>query len=820
MEDLYQRVIPINIEDEMKRSYMDYAMSVIIGRAIPDVRDGLKPVHRRVLYSMYEMGNRWNRPYKKSARIVGDIIGKYHPHGDAAVYDTIVRMAQDFNMRYPLIDGQGNFGSVDGDPPAAMRYTEIRMARISEEVLVDIEKDTVDFVPNYDASLMEPTILPTRVPLLLLNGSSGIAVGVATNIPPHNIKEIIDGTIALIKNPDLTVKDLMKYIPGPDFPTAGFINGTEGIASAYETGRGVIKLRARAVVERNQRSDRENIVITELPYQVNKAALIERISELVKERKIEGIADLRDESDRDGIRVVIDLKKDEVASVVLNQLYKHTQMETSFGVIMLAIEGNQPRLFNLKEILTSFIEFRKQIVCRRTRFELQKAEERLHLLEGLLVAIRNIDGIVSLIKKSKDPQDALSVLCDRYNLTEAQSKAILDMRLQRLTNLERDKVLEEHNQLIKTVQDLRSVLADPQRISEIVVKELENIKEHYGDERRTEIIPSAEDINVEDLIAEEEVVVTVSHYGYVKRTPLSLYRIQRRGGRGKVAVGIREDDFVEKVFITSTHDYVLVFTNSGRVYWLKVYQIPEAGRSSRGKAIVNILNLSSEERVVSILPVKEFTSDCYVMMATKKGIVKKTVLSAFSNPRSAGIIAVNVEEGDELIGVQLTTGGNAVFLGTRAGMAIRFSEGEVRDMGRVARGVRGITLTRDDSVVAIEIPDERNTILTVTDKGFGKRTPVVEYRLQGRGGKGIINFRTGTKVGNVSAICEVSGDEEVILVSDRGKLMRVRVDEIPVIHRATRGVKLIDLEIDEKLVSVARVEKDGERLEENGEGKS
>ncbi|HON23604.1 MAG TPA: DNA gyrase subunit A [Syntrophales bacterium] len=818
MDDLFQKNLPVNIEDEMKKSYMDYAMSVIIGRAIPDVRDGLKPVHRRVLFAMHEMGNRWNRPYKKSARIVGDIIGKYHPHGDQAAYDTIVRMAQDFSMRYLLVDGQGNFGSLDGDPPAAMRYTEIRMARIAEEILADLEKDTVDFIPNYDESLTEPVVMPAKIPTILLNGTAGIAVGVATNIPPHNLREVIDGTIALIKNPELTIDELIGYIPGPDFPTAGFINGREGILAAYRTGRGSIRIRARAMIERNARNDRESIVVTELPYQVNKANLIEKISELVKERKIEGIADLRDESDRDGIRIVLDLKRDEVSGVILNQLYKHTQMESSFGVIMLAIDNKQPRIFNLKEILQSFIDFRKQIVVRRTRFELAKATERAHILAGLIIALNNIDAVVAVIKAAANPQEAATALGNRFGLTEPQARAILEMRLQRLTGLEREKIDAEHAELVKQIAYLKDILDNPHRVLEVIVAELEDIRARYGDERRTEIVVSSDDIDIEDLIVEEDMVVTVSHSGYIKRNPVSLYRSQRRGGRGKVGMGTKEEDFVEKIFVASTHQYILIFSSFGKVYWLKVYQIPQAGRAAKGKAIVNLISLAAGERVAAILPVKEFAADRNVVMVTRQGVIKKTNLAAFSNPRSTGIIAIGIDAGDEVMDVQLTLGNQDIFLGTRQGMAIRFHEEDVREMGRGARGVRGIMLAEGDAVVGMEIPSEGSAMATITEKGYGKRTAVSEYRLQSRGGKGTINLRTTPRVGNVTGICQVTGDEDLMLISDAGKIIRVRVEEVSLIHRSTQGVKLIDLDENERLVGIARVEREEETEEipENG----
>lgn len=810
-QDLHHKNILVNIEAEMKKSYMDYAMSVIIGRAIPDVRDGMKPVHRRVLFAMHEMGNRWNKSYKKSARIVGDIIGKYHPHGDVAAYDTLVRMAQDFSMRYPLIDGQGNFGSIDGDPPAAMRYTEVRMARIAEEMLADLEKETVEFIPNYDESMTEPTVLPSRLPMLLLNGTGGIAVGMATNIPPHNLTEVVNGTIALIENPQLTVDELMLHIQGPDFPTAGFINGKEGILSAYRTGRGIIRVRARALIERNARNDRESIIVTELPYQVNKASLIERISELVKEKKISGIVDLRDESDRDGIRIVIDLKKDEASGIILNQLYKHTQMENTFGIIMLAIDKAQPRVFNLKEIIQSFVDFRKQVVIRRTQFDLSRARERAHILAGLIIALQQIDAVIAVIKKSKNPLEASASLCQTFGLTEAQAKAILEMRLQRLTGLEREKIEADYAEVMSLMADLQSILDDPRKVLNVIITELEEIKARYGDERRTEIVVSSEDINIEDLIVEEDMIVTVSHFGYIKRNAVSLYKSQRRGGKGKVGMGTKEEDFVEKIFIASTHHYVLIFTNKGKVHWLKVYQIPQGGRAAKGKAVVNLINIAPGERMAAILPIRDFQEGKSIVMVTKKGIVKKTELAAFSNPRSAGIIAMSIDEGDDLIDVQLTLGNQELFMGTRKGMAIRFGEEEVRDMGRTARGVIGIRMDEDDVVVGVEIPTEGNSVVTVSEKGFGKRTSVAEYRLQGRGGRGIINLKTVPRVGMVSGILQVTGDEDLMLISDTGNIIRVKVDAVPLIHRSTQGVKLIDLAPEERLVGMARAEREEEK---------
>ncbi len=815
--ELYQKNIPVNIEEEMKKSYMDYAMSVIIGRAIPDFRDGLKPVHRRVLFAMSEMGNVWNKPYKKAARIVGDIIGKYHPHGDAAAYDTAVRMAQDFSMRYPLIDGQGNFGSIDGDPPAAMRYTEVRMARITEELLADLEKNTVDFVPNYDASLEEPTVLPAKLPLLLLNGSAGIAVGVATNIPPHNLNEVVEGTIALIRKPELSIEELMKYIKGPDFPTAGFINGREGIVSAYTTGRGSIRIRAKAIIERNARNDRESIIVTELPYQVNKSNLIEKISDLVREKKITGISDLRDESDREGIRIVIDLKREEIPAILLNQLYKFTQMESAFGIIMLAIDRGQPAILNLRDILNRFINFRKEVVVRRTFFEITKAKERAHILEGLTKALEEIDEVIAVIKKSGNPQEAAAALCGRFGLTDVQAKAILEMRLQRLTALEREKIEGEYRDLINLIGELQAILDDPQKVLDVIVKELQEIKGKYGDERRTEIVHSSDDIDIEDMIVEEDMVVTVSHTGYVKRNAASLYRSQHRGGRGKVGMGMKDEDFIEHIFVASTHSYILIFTNKGKVYWLKVYQVPQAGRAAKGKAIINLIQISEGERVMAILPVREFEQGKFVIMATKRGILKKTDLVEYSRPRLSGIIAISIDEEDELIDVKQTVGDQDIFLGTRKGMAIRFSEGDVRDVGRVARGVIGIRMDEDDEIVGMEICGSGNAILTVSEKGVGKRTEVEEYRIQGRGGRGLLNIKTNPKVGLVSGIRQVTGEEDVMLISNIGNIIRLHVNEIPILHRNTQGVRLIDLGPDEKVVGLARTERGNDNKDEDPE---
>ncbi|GIW42320.1 MAG: DNA gyrase subunit A [Candidatus Binatia bacterium] len=810
METKGQR-IPVNIEDEMRQSYMDYAMSVIIGRALPDARDGLKPVHRRVLYAMYDLGNDWNRPYKKSARVVGDVIGKYHPHGDAAVYDTVVRMAQDFSLRYPLIDGQGNFGSVDGDPPAAMRYTEVRMARIAGEMLADIDKETVDFVPNYDETIEEPVVLPARIPNLLVNGSSGIAVGMATNIPPHNLREIVDALVALVRNPGITVRELMQFVPGPDFPTAGFVYGREAIAEAYETGRGILTMRGRVTTEVDERSGKTSLVVHEIPYQVNKARLIERIAELVNERQIEGIADLRDESDRSGMRVVIELKRDAVPEVVLNQLWKQTPLQETFGVIMLAIVGGRPRVLNLKEALQVFLDHRKEVVTRRTAFELRKAEERLHVLEGLKTAIENLDLVLELVRSAPDPGTAKEGLVARLGLSETQAQAVLDMRLQRLTNLERDKIVEEHAEVGRQIARYREILADEREVLEIVVQELQEIRAQYGDDRRTEIVDGVTEISVEDMIADEDMVVTVSHQGYIKRQPVALYRAQRRGGKGKIGATTKEEDFVEDLFVASTHAYILFFTTAGKVYWAKVHEIPQGGRAARGKAIVNLLRLSPEERISAFLPVREFTPGRFVFFATRKGTVKKTPLEAFANPRRSGIVAISLDEGDEVVGVRLTTGEQEVILSTRGGQAIRFHEAEVRPMGRSARGVRGISLEEGDEVVSLDVVQTGATLLAVSERGYGKRTVTTEYRRQGRGGKGIITMRVTEKTGPVVGVRMVTDEDDVMLITDGGKVIRTPVKGISVIGRNTQGVRLFDLEPGERVVGVARLaEKDEE----------
>ena len=805
--------IPVSIEEEMKRSYLDYSMSVIVGRALPDVRDGLKPVHRRVLYSMYEQNNAWNRSYKKSARIVGDVIGKYHPHGDASVYDTIVRLAQDFSMRYPLVDGQGNFGSVDGDPPAAMRYTEIRMERIAGEMLEDIEKETVEFRPNYDESLEEPLVLPTKIPDLLMNGSSGIAVGMATNIPPHNLGELVDGLIALIREPDLTADALIRLIPGPDFPTGGIIYGKAGIRSAYRTGKGIVRIRGRCLIERHPRTQRESVVITELPYTVNKAKLIERIAELVRERRVEGIHDLRDESDKDGIRVVMDLKKEAPSDVLVRQLYKLTPMEISFGVISLALVNQQPRILSLKEMLEQFLVFRKTVITRRCLFDLRKAEERAHILEGIRIALDRLDEVIALIRSAYKAEAARSLLTERFGLSEAQAQAILEMRLQRLTGLEREKIVDEYNALIKEISRLREILANERLIYQMIQQELEEIKNQYGDPRRTEIREETEQIEPEDLIVEEEMVVTVSHTGYIKRNPVTLYRAQQRGGKGKVGMATKEDDFVSKLFVASTHSYLLIFSSQGRVYWIKVHEIPQAGRAAKGRSIVNLLRLKEHETVNTSLVVKGFSEDQYVVMATKKGIIKKSALSAYSHPRTEGIIAIRLDEGDGLVGVEVTDGQQDVVLGTRKGKLIRFSEKDARPVGRVSRGVRGIRLVGDDEVVGMEVVTPHATLLTVTENGYGKRTRTEEYRTKSRGGQGNITIKTDARNGEVVGMIQVTDEDQLIMVSSDGKIIRMKASQIPVIGRNTKGVRLIVLEEGGKVVSFAKLEEKEESEE-------
>jgi DNA gyrase subunit A len=803
--DIPHENIPVNIEDEMKKSYMDYAMSVIIGRALPDVRDGLKPVHRRILYAMNELNNDWDKPYKKSARLVGDVIGKYHPHGDMAVYDAIVRMAQDFSLRYPLIDGQGNFGSIDGDPPAAMRYTEIRMSKLSSELLADIDKETIDFIPNYDESLVEPSVLPSKFPNLIVNGSSGIAVGMATNIPPHNLAETINALIALIENPEVSVKELMAHLPGPDFPTGGFIHGKEGIRQAYETGKGLIQLRARAIIERDRKGERENIVITDLPYQTNKAKLIERIAELVQEKVIEGITNIRDESDREGMRVVIELKRNEVAEVVLNQLYKHTQMQTSFGIIFLAIHQNQPKLLSLKEMLYLFVQYRKEVVTRRSRFELKKAEARAHILEGLKKAIEHIDAVIATIKASKTPKEAKDRLVERFALSEEQAQAILEMRLQRLTNLEQRKIVEEYGETIKLINRLKALLASERLILNLIKEELLSIRDAYGDERQTEIVEVVPEIKIEDLIAEEDMVVTITHTGYIKRNPISLYRSQHRGGKGKMGINVKEEDFVEDLFIASTHDYILFFTDAGKIHWMKVHELPQAGRLTRGKAIVNLLNLGTQEKVTTILSLKDFAKGKFITFMTKRGTIKKTALEAYSNPRSGGIIAIHLDEGDELISTKLTDGKQHLFIGTKMGKAIHFPENQIREMGRTAHGIRGIKISKEDEVMGMEVVAPHTQILTVAANGYGKRTQASEYRIQNRGGSGIFTMKRTQKTGDVVGIKTVVDEDELIVISNKGKIIRLRAVDIPVQGRSTQGVRLITLEDGERVVAVARL---------------
>jgi DNA gyrase subunit A len=801
----YQIAIPVNIEDEMKKSYMDYAMSVIIGRALPDVRDGLKPVHRRILYSMNELNNDWDKPYKKSARIVGDVIGKYHPHGDMAVYDAIVRMAQDFSLRYTLIDGQGNFGSVDGDPPAAMRYTEIRMAKLAGDLLADIEKETVDFVPNYDESLVEPSVLPSRFPNLLVNGSSGIAVGMATNIPPHNLVETIDGLIALIDNPEISVGELMSHIPGPDFPTGGFIYGREGIKTAYETGKGIIQLRARAIIERDRKGERESIIITELPYQTNKAKLIERVAELAQEKVIEGIAGVRDESDREGMRVAIELKRNEVPEVILNQLYKNTQMQTSFGIILLAIHQNQPKLLSIKEMLHFFLQHRREVVTRRSFFELKKAEARAHILEGLKKAIDQIDAIIATIKASKAPKEARERLMDLFTLSGEQAQAILDMRLQRLTNLEQRKIVEEYEETIKLINRLKEILASERLMLNVIKEELVSIRDTYGDERHTEIVEVAPEIKIEDLIAEEDMVVTITHTGYIKRNPISLYRSQHRGGKGKVGINMKEEDFVEDLFVASTHDYLLFFTDAGKIFWKKVHEVPQAGRITRGKAIINLLNLNPEEKVTTILSLKDFSPGKFITFMTKKGTIKRTVLEAYSNPRAGGIIALGLDEGDELISAKLTDGERHLFIGTRMGKAIHFTEHQIREMGRTARGIRGIRLSKGDEVVGMEVVVPHTSLLTVTENGYGKRSQASEYRIQNRGGSGIFTVKRTKKTGDVVGVNAITDEDELMIISNKGKIIRLKAADIPVQGRSTQGVRLINVDQGERVVAVAKL---------------
>ena len=805
--DTLSRVQTVNIEDEMKESYLSYSMSVIVGRALPDVRDGLKPVHRRILYGMNEVGNVWNRPYKKSARVVGDVMGKYHPHGDSAIYDSLVRMAQNFSMRIPLVDGQGNFGSVDGDSPAAMRYTEVRLSRISSEILEDLDKETVEFYPNYDGGELEPSVLPTKVPNLLLNGSSGIAVGMSTNIPPHNLGELLDAVVAQIRNPDITIDKLIEIMPGPDFPTGGFVSGRDDIRSAYTTGRGIVKMRAKVLIEKQKKGDRDVIILTELPYQVNKARLAQKIAELVREEKIKGISDIRDESDREGIRLVIDVKLGEHAQVVLNQLYKHTQMYTSFGIIMLALVRNQPKVLNLKELLAHFIEHRKEVITRRTQYELRKAEERLHLLEGFKIALDNLDEIVELIKGSESPAVARAGLVRTFSLSERQAQAILEMRLQRLTALERDKILGERRELIETVAKLREILGSEKLILDLAVEELTELREKFGDARRTEIVEDVGEISIEDLITDEEMVVTTTYGGYIKSIPLSVYRNQRRGGRGRTGMSTRDTDFVNDLFTASRHNSILFFSSFGKCYWLKVYQVPESSPPARGRAMVNLLNLDKGEKVAAVLPVKDFAEDVSIIMATRNGIVKKTKLKAYSHPRVGGIIALKILKGDELVGAALASEEDEVLLTSRKGQAIRFKGTDVRNVGRVSIGVRGIRLKEDDEVVSLEVIGNQNAqILTITEMGYGKRTRISEYRLTKRGGLGVKTVNITEKNGRVVGAFQVGDDTEIMLISNQGgKIIRTNVSEIRNTGRSTQGVKVINLETDELVAAVAKV---------------
>jgi DNA gyrase subunit A len=837
MPDPLPQLHPVNIEDEMKRSYMDYAMSVIIGRALPDIRDGLKPAHRRVLYGMKTMGLSPTRGYRKCAKIVGEVMGNFHPHGDASIYDTLVRLAQDFNMRYPVVDGQGNFGSIDGDPPAAMRYTEARLEALGDDMMTDLDKETVDFAPNYDETTEEPTVLPAPFPNLLVNGSAGIAVGMATNVPPHNLREVVDACIWLIENTSLRatqaagekssaeqadiddaplsrndkLKHLIKMVPGPDFPTAGYIVGRAGVVQAYSTGRGSIVLRARTTIETNKKGDRVSIIVTEIPYQVNKAKLIERIADLVGDKVIEGISDLRDESDRDGMRIVIELKRGEVPEVVLNNLYKHTPLQSSFGIIMLAIVGGRPKVLNLLELVESFVEFRREVVRRRTEFELRKAEARYHILEGLKIALDHLDAVIALIRGSKTPPEAREGLIANFGLSQVQAQAILDMQLQRLTGLERQKILDELAELLKTIERLRAILSSDRLLMQIIVDEMKEVRQKYGDERRTQIIDESGEISIEDLIAEEDMAISVTNTGYIKRTAITTYRSQRRGGKGRIGMRTREEDFVSHLFVASTHAYIMIFSDRGRAYWLKVHEIPDVGPGGKGKSIANLVSMEDGEKIAAMLAVKEFGEDKFIVMGTRLGVVKKTALSAFSNPRAGGIIAMGVEQGDAVIAVQLTDGSGEVFIATRYGMAIRFHESDVRPMGRAAYGVRGISLRGEDYVVSMEVVKPGGTLLTVTERGFGKRTEIDEYRVQSRGGVGIINIATTTKNGLVVGVAYVEDGDELLLITQQGMILRTATSDVRAIGRATQGVTLINIEGDDKVVSIARlVERDDE----------
>ncbi|MCW9685410.1 DNA topoisomerase (ATP-hydrolyzing) subunit A [Proteus mirabilis] len=850
MSDIAREITPVNIEEELKSSYLDYAMSVIVGRALPDVRDGLKPVHRRVLFAMNVLGNDWNKPYKKSARVVGDVIGKYHPHGDIAVYETIVRLAQPFSMRYMLVDGQGNFGSVDGDSAAAMRYTEVRMAKIAHELLADLEKETVDFAPNYDGTENIPAVMPTRIPNLLVNGSSGIAVGMATNIPPHNLGEVIDGCLAYVDNEDITIEELMEYITGPDFPTAAIINGRRGILDAYRTGRGKIYIRAQADIETDEKTGRETIIVTEIPYQVNKARLIEKIAELVKDKRIEGISGLRDESDKDGMRIVVEIKRDAVGEVVLNHLFSQTQMQVSFGINMVALHQGQPKLLNLKEIIAAFIRHRREVVTRRTIFELRKARDRAHILEALAVALANIDPVIELIRQAPTPAEAKAALIaqpwdlgsvsamleragdsnvarpewlepqfgvhdGKYYLTEQQAQAILDLRLQKLTGLEHEKLLDEYRELLLQIAELLHILRSPERLMDVIREELTAIKTQYNDPRRTEITENTADINIEDLINEENVVVTLSHQGYVKYQPLTDYEAQRRGGKGKSAARIKEEDFIDRLLVANTHDTILCFSSRGRLYWMKVYQLPEASRGARGRPIINLLPLEQDERITAILPVREYEEGKFVFMATASGTVKKTPLQDFSRPRSAGIIAVNLNDGDELIGVDLTDGSNEAMLFSADGKVVRFAEECVRPMGRTATGVRGMKLVDDDKVVSLIIPRGEGDILTVTENGYGKRTVQSEYPTKNRATQGVISIKVSERNGKVVGAIQVEETDQIMMITNAGTLVRTRVSEVSIVGRNTQGVTLIRTTEDELVVGLQRVEDEDDALDDD-----
>ena len=816
MTTIFEKIVPVSLEEEMKSSYIDYAMSVIVARALPDVRDGLKPVHRRVLFGMHELGVAYNKPYKKSARIVGEVLGKYHPHGDTAVYDTMVRMVQEFSLRYPLVDGQGNFGSVDGDSAAAMRYTEARLARIAEEMLRDLDKNTVNFTNNFDESLQEPTVMPSYLPNLLVNGASGIAVGMATNIPPHNLNEVIDGLVALIDNGKLKSEDLMKYIKAPDFPTGGIIYGYEGVKEAYLTGRGRVVIRAKANVE-TLKNDRENIIITEIPYQVNKATLIEKIAELVRDGKVNDISNIRDESDRDGMRVVIELKRDAQPAVILNQLFKHTQMQVTFGVIMLALVNGQPRILTLKETMDYFLEHRMEVLIRRTKFELEAAEKRAHILEGYIIALDNIDEVIETIKKSRDVETAKNNLMKKFKLSEIQAKAILDMRLQRLTGLERKKIEDEYKETIKLIEKLRGILDSEKKRKTIIKDELLALKERYGDKRRTEIIVDYKEFSLEDIIAEEDVVVTISHNGFIKRFPVSGYRRQARGGKGVTGAGTKEEDFIEHMFIASTHHYIMFFSDKGKCYWLKVHEIPEGGRASRGRSILNLVEKEKDEKITAFISVKEFSDNQYLVMVTEQGTIKKTVLSAYSNVRKGGINAINLASGDNLVEVKLTDGSNDLVIGTHDGLAIRFNEKDVREMGRTATGVRGIKLGKNDKVIGFIVIKKATTLLVVTDKGFGKRSDLEDYRTTHRGGKGIITVKTGDKNGKMIAMMEINDNDELVIITVNGMVIRQAAKDLRVMGRNTQGVRLIRLKDDDGIADIARVVPEDEEIIEGAE---